>query len=112
VSIKVLADRKFAFDRGEKDKSGQLIREFAAIGFNTLPDWVAETDLYKDATQHGLLHPFESSRESESVQKESEKLAKLRQEVAILEEQKALLQNDPAPVESKPKKSRADKYVE
>ena len=89
--IKVLADKVLAFDRGEKNREGQLIKVKTNIGFCELPDWVAETDYFKAATADGSLKAFTSPGESEAVLKEQEKLAVLKAEVAAMEEKRDLL---------------------
>jgi hypothetical protein len=91
MSIKVLADKCLAFDRGEKDGQGKLVRAITKIGFNELPDWVEGTDYYKAAVNEGSLKPFGSSGESETVQKEQEKLQALKDEIKALEEKRDLL---------------------
>jgi hypothetical protein len=89
--IKVLADKVLAFDRGEKDREGQLVRVKTNIGFCELPDWVAQTDYFKAATADGSLKAFTSPGESEAVLKEQEKLAAIKAEVAAMEEKRDLL---------------------
>lgn len=91
MSIKVLADKVLAFDRGEHDRNGVLIQERTKIGFNTLPAWVEKTDLYKAAVADGSLKSFNSSADSEAVLKEQEKLAALRDEIKALEEKRDML---------------------
>jgi hypothetical protein len=85
--IKVLADKILAFDRGEKDSHGNLIRVKTKIGFCELPAWVAETDYFKAAVAEKSLKPFVSSGESEEVLKEQEKLAALKAENEELKKQ-------------------------
>ena len=89
--IKVLADKVLAFDRGEKDGDGQVVRVTTKIGFCELPDWVAETDYFKLATLDGSVKSFISSRDDEAVLKDQEKAAALKAEIAALEEQRDLL---------------------
>ena len=89
--IKVLADKILAFDRGEKDKEGHLVRVKTKIGFCELPDWVAKTDYYKLAIAEGSLKSFVSSGESEEVLKAQEQLTAIRAEIASLEEKKELM---------------------
>ena len=91
MPIKVLADKILAFDRGEKDREGQLIKVKTKIGFCELPDWVEKTDYYKLATADGSLKAFTSPGESEAVLKEQEKLAALKAEVAAMEEKRDLM---------------------
>jgi len=91
MSIKVLADKILAFDRGEKDREGQLIKVKTKIGFCELPDWVEKTDYFKLATADGSLKAFTSPGESEAVLKEQEKLAALKAEVFALEEKRDLM---------------------
>lgn len=89
--IKVLADKVLAFDRGEKNRDGQVMTVRTSIGFCELPDWVAETDYFKAATADGSLKAFTSPGESEAVLKEQEKLAAIKAEIAALEEQRDIL---------------------
>ena len=91
MTIKVLADKVLAFDRGELNRDGQVVTERTKIGFCELPDWVAETDYFKAATADGSLKAFTSPGESEAVLKEQEKLAAIKAEIAALEEQRDLL---------------------
>ena len=91
MTIKVLADKVLAFDRGERDREGQLIRVKTKIGFCELPDWVEGTDYFKAATADGSLKAFTSTGESEAVLKEQEKLAALKAEVAAMEEKRDLM---------------------
>lgn len=91
MSIKVLADKVLAFDRGEKNRDGILITIRTKIGFNELPDWVAETDYFKAAQADGSLKAFTSSADSETVLKEQERLAALKDEIKAAEEKLDLL---------------------
>lgn len=91
MTIKVLADKVLAFDRGELNRDGQVVTERTKIGFCELSDWVAETDYFKAATADGSLKAFTSPGESEAVLKEQEKLAAIKAEIAALEEQRDLL---------------------
>jgi len=91
--IKLLADKVFAFDRGEKDKQGRLIRYKTKIGFCELPNWVADTDLFKMAVKEGSIKSFVDSSKSESVLKEQEN-AQLKKRLAALEEENALLKGE------------------
>lgn len=91
MSIKVLANKVLAFDRGEKNSEGQLKTVKTNIGFCELPDWVAETDYFKMATADGSLKAFTSPGEPEVVLKEQEKLAALKAEVAAMEEKRDLM---------------------
>jgi hypothetical protein len=88
--IKVLSDKVFAFDRGEKNAKGQLIRYKTVIGFCELPDWVADTDLFKLATKEGSLKPFSDSSKDEVKLKEQEN-EQLKKKLAALEEENLLL---------------------
>lgn len=91
MSIKVLADKVLAFDRGEKDREGQLIRVKTNIGFCELPDWVAKTDYFKAATADGSLKAFTSPGEPEALLKAQEKLAALNAEIFAMEEKRDLM---------------------
>ena len=103
--IKVLADKVLAFDRGERDRDGQLIRVKTNIGFCELPDWVEKTDYFQAAIKDGSLKAFTSPGESEAVLKEQEKLAAIKAEVAAMEEKRDLLGKS----DSKGKKSDQSK---
>lgn len=89
--IKVLANKSMAFERGEKDKHGQLVRVKTTIGFCELPDWVAKTEFYKMGIADGSLQTFTASSESEEILKLSEKKAALQLEIRALEEKKELV---------------------
>ncbi|TGE35881.1 hypothetical protein E4K67_22455 [Desulfosporosinus fructosivorans] len=91
MTIKVLANKVLAFDRGEKDAKGNLKTVRTNIGFCELPDWAAETDYFKLATIDGSVKSFTSPGESEAVLKEQEKLAALKAEVAALEEKRDMM---------------------
>ena len=94
MSIKILANKVLAFDRGERDKEGQLIKEKTKIGFCELPGWVAETDYFKLAVSDGSIKSFTSSSEDETVLKGQERLAAIKAEIAELEEKRDLLSGD------------------
>jgi|GEM_PF-6565358 hypothetical protein len=94
MSIKVLADKVLAFDRGELDRNGILVTVRTKIGFNELPDWVGQTDFFKAAQNDGSLKAFTSSADSEEVLKAQEKLAALKDEIKSLEEQRDLLKSN------------------
>jgi hypothetical protein len=100
--IKMLSDKVFAFDRGEKNNKGQLIRHKTVIGFCELPDWVATTDLFKMAVKEGSLKPFTDSSKSESKLKQQEN-DQLKKRLVALEEENALLKGN----HSKSKKTNA-----
>lgn len=89
--IKVLANKVLAFDRGEKDREGQLKKVKTNIGFCELPDWVAQTDYFKAATADGSLKAFTSPGESEAVLKAQEKLAAINAEIFAMEEKRDLM---------------------
>lgn len=107
MSIKVLADKVLAFDRGERNRNGQLVKEKTKVGFNELPDWVAQTDLFKAASKDGSLKEFTSSGESEAVLKEQEKLAAIKAEIAAMEEKRDLLSANSDSSGKKPDKSKS-----
>ena len=97
MSVKVLADKVLAFDRGEFDRNGILVTVRTKIGFNELPDWVEKTDYFKAAVKDGSLKPFTSAAQSEEVLKEQEKLAAIKAEIAALEEKRDLLAKSDTP---------------
>lgn len=100
--VKVLANKVLAFDRGEKNEKGNLIREKTKVGFCELPDWAQETDLFKAAIVDKSILAVGQSSESESVLKEQEKLAVLQDQVKALEEKRDLIAASIA-AEKKPK---------
>lgn len=91
MTIKILADKVLAFDRGEKDRDGQVVTVRTSIGFCELPDWVAKTDYFKAATKDGSLKAFTAAGESENVLKEQEKLAAIRAEIKAMEEKREMM---------------------
>lgn len=93
--IKVLADAVLAFDRGERDRDGRLIRVKTKIGFSELPDWVEDTEYFKMAVASGVLKPFNSSAESRDMERHEA----LKKEIAALEEKKASLQSEDDSIE-------------
>lgn len=76
--IKVLANRCLAFDRGERNASGALIREKTTIGFCSLPDWVGETDYFKAAIKDGSLQMVSQT----SSVSDAERIAQLEKQLA------------------------------
>jgi len=91
MTIKVLADKVLAFDRGEKNDKGALKTVRTTIGFCELPDWTAETDYFKLAQADGSIKSFTSPGEPETVLKEQEKLAAIRAEIKAAEEKLDLM---------------------
>jgi len=107
--IKVLSDKVFSFDQGERDDHGALIRVKTVIGFNDLPEWVGKTDLYKAAVKEGSIKPFESntviSKDVTDLQKQVQQLQaeneKLKQKPEVKPEPKVEVKPEPK-VEVKP----------
>ncbi len=92
MSIKVLANKTLYFDRGEKDKHGQLVRVRTKVGdFCELPDWVGETDYFKAAIKDKSLQAFNSSSESGANEKLFEEKQALLDEIRQLKEDRDLL---------------------
>ena len=74
--IKALASKTLAFSDGSVKPNGMPAEVIAHLGFCELPDWVADTDLFKMAVEEGSLKPFVSSGESEAVLKAAEEADK------------------------------------
>ena len=89
--LKVLADKVLAFNRGERDRDGQVVEVKTTVGFCELPDWVAETNYFKTASLDGSVKAFTSVSEGDQALKDQEKAADLRAEIAALEEKRDLL---------------------
>jgi hypothetical protein len=99
--IKVFSNRKLAFNRGEKDSKGNLVRVIAPVGFGELPDWVENDSYFQLALKDGTIKQYTSTAESKQIETESEKLSALRAEVAELEAKKlALSQKEPSVIEN------------
>jgi hypothetical protein len=98
--LKIIANKTLAFDRGEKDREGRLLREKTKVGYCELPEWVADTTYFKAAVKDGSLKYFAYSSEGDSVQKEMEKLAKLKEEIRALEERKEALLDAPVSIKA------------
>lgn len=79
--LRALANRVLEFSNGTDTVKTN-------IGFNELPDWVAETPFYKMAVVGGELRPFEGSspKESEEMIKAKETLEELQRQHAELQE--------------------------
>jgi len=102
--IKVLADKVFAFDRGEKDTHGRLIRHKTNIGFCELPDWVEDTDLFKLAVKEGSLKPFTDSNKDEAVLKDQE-IVRLKKQIAQIEKENEMLKGNTVKSPGRPRKA-------
>jgi hypothetical protein len=92
MTIKVLANKTLYFDRGEKDKHGQLVRVKTKVGdFCELPEWVGETDYFKAAIKDKSLQAFNSSSESGVNERLFEEKQALIDEIRQLKEDKDLM---------------------
>lgn len=87
--VKVLANACLAFDRGEKDGSGNLIRVATTIGFCELPDWAAETDYFKSAVEAKIINVV-TQKSEEATLADVERIKQLEAEVAALKAEKAV----------------------
>lgn len=92
--LKVLSNKVFSFSRGERDSRGHLLRNKTIIGFCDLPDWVADTDLYKMAVKEGSIQPVNAMSKSENYVKANEEIEALRAEIEDLKQQKLLLSQE------------------
>lgn len=99
--FKIFCEKSFAFDNGEKDKQGRIVEVKAPMGFNSVPDWVAKTDLYKLAVAEGSIKPYKAMGESEAVLKAAERETALNQRIKELEEQLELANKKPAKLSKK-----------
>jgi hypothetical protein len=96
MTLKVLANKTLYFDRGERDKHGQLVRVKTTVGkFCELPDWVAKTDYYKLAIKDGSLQAFNSNSESDANAKLFEENQSLLEEIRLLKEQRETMSGAP-----------------
>ncbi|MDQ7094208.1 hypothetical protein REC12_11470 [Desulfosporosinus sp. PR] len=89
--IKVLANKVLAFNCGEKDAKGNIIRHCTKVGFCELPDWVEKDPYFQAAITDKSILSVGASSESESVLKEMERLEALKAEVKAMEEKRDLL---------------------
>ena len=99
--IKILTDKTFGFDHPtEKNpKYPSLpLRKIAKNdgNFHELPEWVADTDLFKMGVADGSIHAFRDNKDSEKIGKLyeeelliKERIRKLKEEEAVLAEQTA-----------------------
>lgn len=86
MSINILCDQSMGFRNGEKDKYGNDIAIVTKVGFNSVPDWVADTAFYKAGVKSNIIHVASKSNDEAAV-KASEEAAALRKQVKELQEQ-------------------------
>jgi hypothetical protein len=102
MPIKVFANARRAFSRGEVDKNGTPIRVVTNLGFNTLPDWVEKDPYFKLCVSDSSIQPYQSSAESRAIENMQEEKARLERELVELRAEKAALAGEGKDVQVKP----------
>lgn len=86
MSIKVLAEKALQFKNPATGEKKEI-----KVGFGNVPNWVENTDLYKDAVAQGIIKPFGANQKvpdslQQDIQSAEKTLRMLKEEYDMLVE--------------------------